>query len=190
MAKKKRDWKKDYARRMARGKARGLSKSQARGHPKAGERSISPKRKKPDAGLEKALRLLSQLETQSAAAKKAGIAQERLSRFVRENNLVAGKVGRRRIVDSGYRDIASYVDGRSVWLKLWRFGKHASLNGKYMNAVGQFLESKDISRIEPFAGKSVRDAKGTRHFFETDPNELLRLTSGDEPFEQIYRFIN
>lgn len=148
MAKKKRDWKKDYARRMARGKARGLSKSQARGHPKAGERSISPKRKKPDAGLEKALRLLSQLETQSAAAKKAGIAQERLSRFVRENNLVTGKVGRRRIVDSGYRDISSATKKEGKLFGSWEGTVLKILQSSFDNILLEFTATLDYEAQE------------------------------------------
>lgn len=52
---KKRDYKREYQRRVANAKKRGLTLSQARGHPKPGEKPIRPKGKKPDAGLEKAL---------------------------------------------------------------------------------------------------------------------------------------
>lgn len=189
MAKRKRDHKAEYARRIARGKKRGLTKSQARGHPKPGEKPIRRKAKSNDPILDKALRFMREAGTQKAAAKRAGVSAERLRRYIYDNGL-AKRTGRQWLfTDNRQRLMESYVAGRAVTLRLPNFDE-ASFNGKFMDAVGKFLNSGKYHFIKPFVGQSVRDTKGKRHFFETDPNELFRLTSGDEPFEQIYRFIN
>jgi len=186
---KKRDFKREYKRRIANAKKRGLTLSQARGHPKPGEKSIRRKPKSNDPILDKALRFMREAGTQKAAAKRAGVSAERLRRYIYDNGLAKRKGRQWLFTDNRHRLMESYVDGRAVTLKLPNFDE-ASLNGKFMDAVGKFLKSGKYHFIEPFVGQSVRDTKGKRHVFETDPSELYRLTSGDEPFEQIYRFIN
>ena len=67
----------------------------------------------------------------------------------------------------------------------------ASFNGKFLNAVGKFIKTNDASYLADYEGKSVRDAMGKSHPFETDPNELYRLYhSGDEPFEVYYKLLS
>lgn len=188
MGRKKRDYKAEYARRIARGKKLGLSKSQARGHAKPGEKSIRVKAVKSDALLEAALRNLSKIGKQGEAAKRAGISAERFRRFLYDNSLATRK-GRKWVIhDNRLKQLRSIIDGRYVDLKLR--GDQVSLNGKFMAGVGRFLKTNDYSFVEPFIGQSVRDAKGKRHVFETDPNTLYRLSGAqDEPFEQNYRII-
>lgn len=185
----KRNYKAEYQRRIANAAKRGLSRSQARGHARADEKPVRSKAAQADPALERALRLMRKHETQGAAARGAGVSPERFRRFLRENDLASHKGGAWTFTDNRLREMASFTDGRAVQLKLRGFDP-ASSNGEYLKAVERFLATNDYSFIEPFVGKSVRDAKGKSHLFETDPNQLYRLTSGDEPFEQIYRFVN
>ena len=75
MSKRKRDYKAEYRRRIERGLKKGLSRSQARGHPAAGEVSIRTGRKasEPDAKLERAIKLLRSGKSQNAAAKTTSL---------------------------------------------------------------------------------------------------------------------
>ena len=184
-----RNYKAEYERRIANAVKRGLSRSQARGHARAYEKSVRAKPAQSDTRLERALREMRKHGSQATAAREAGVSPERLRRFLRENTLASRKGREWTFTDNRLREMASFTDGRAVQLKLRGFDP-ASLNGAYLEAVERFLATNDYSFIEPFVGKSVRDAKGKRHVFETNPNQLYRLTSGDDPFEQIYRFVN
>jgi hypothetical protein len=59
-----------------------------------------------------------------------------------------------------------------------------------MDAVGRFVNSNNHELVKSFIGKSVVDAAGTPHPFETHPNTLYRLTTaGEGTFEQVYRLV-
>ena len=88
-----RNYVREYQERLKRAAAQGLSKSQARGHPRAGEQSVSAKAKAAleDARIQQGLRAMRKGETLSGAARSAGLSSERLRR-----HLVEHKIGRRR----------------------------------------------------------------------------------------------
>lgn len=66
----------------------------------------------------------------------------------------------------------------------------ADIIGRYMAAVGRFLESNDPAYLAPFAGEVITDTAGRHHPLETDPNALYRLeASGGETFEDVYRIV-
>lgn len=182
-----RDYKAEYARRIANAKKRGLSRAQARGHARAGEKPIRGSRLKSDERLEAALKLLRQTNNQGRSAKAAGVSAERFRRFIRTNNL-AKRQGRKWVLtDNRNRRMTVITDGEAVELTLRDF-EQASLNGKHLAAVGTFLRTNDIDQIRPFEGQSVIDAAGQSHPLETDPDALYRLAAaGDEVFHEIYR---
>ena len=187
---KKRDYKAEYRRRIANAEKRGLSRSQARGHARPGEKPIRPRQDKPDPRLERALLYMWRKDTQKAAAKRAGVSVERLRRFLRKDKLAERKGGRWVFTDKRVREMVIYTDGQALMLKIAGL-KAASRLAHYLSAVSAFISSNDIDYLEPYIGQSVRDAKGRKHVFETNPNTLYRLVhAGDEPFEQIYRLIN
>ena len=187
-----RDFKAEYQRRVARALSKGLSRSQARGHAKASEPPIRPPkaRSPPDARLEDALRNLRSTGSQSAAAKEAGVSAERFRRFIREYDL-AKREGRKWVhSDNRVREIPAVTTEGELTLKVAGF-EAASLVGKHDAAVKAFLDTQDISLLDPFRGVSVKDTAGRRHFLETNPNALYRLAaSGSEVFEQIYKIIS
>ena len=184
-----RDFKAEYQRRLARAVERGLSRSQARGHARSGEAPIRPKSLKSDDHLEAALKALRRTGKQTTAAKEAGVSPERLRRFLRENALAEWHGRQWRFSDQRPRRMTVISNGEAREHVLLGFDQ-ASLNGQHLNAVRQFLGSNDIEFLLPFEGRSVTDAQGRAHPFETDPNTLHRIAAqGDEVFHNVYRLI-
>lgn len=186
---KKRDYKAEYARRIASAKKRGLSRSQARGHARVGEKAIRAKIEQSDPRLESALKLMRNAQTQAKAAKEAGVSVERLRRFIYNNSLATRKKAEWHFTDNRKREMLVISQGQAR--RMWIDGfEQASLNGDYLNAVKAFINSNNAEFLGDFADQSVRDAKGKSHLFETDPNTLYALAaSGGEIFEEIYRLI-
>ena len=184
---RKRDYKAEYQRRIANATKRGLSRSQARGHARAGEKPIRAKRVKSDERLEAALKLLRQSNNQGRAAKEAGVSTERFRRFLRSNAL-AERQGRKWVLtDNRSRRMTVITGGEAVELTLRDF-EQSSVDGKHLAAVGTFLRTNDIDQLRPFEGQSVIDATGQSHPLETDPSALYRLSAaGGEVFHEIYR---
>jgi hypothetical protein len=190
MATKARDCTAEYLRRIARGLARGLSRSQARGHPKATETPARPPRRLlEDRRVQLALRMLRQERNLAKAAEAAKVSPERLRKYAIERGLIE-KAGRRWQVRQDLpRRMLIFSNGRSLTITVADF-QSASLVGRYMAAVGQFLRTNDRSLLMPFVGQSVRDINGKEHPFETRPNVLYGLSAaGEHTFEQIYRIV-
>ena len=184
-----RDYKAEYARRIASATSRGLSRSQARGHARTGESQIWGQKLRGDVRLEGALKVLRQTGNRTAAAKAFNIAPERLRRFLRENVEIEGRGRSLKINDDRVREMTVISDGKADLLRLRGFDQ-ASLNGQHLAAVGHFLKSNDREFLLPFEGRAVIDAKGKSHPLETDPNELHRIAAeGDDVFHEIYRLI-
>jgi len=190
MPRQARNFKAEYARRIANALARGLSRSRARGHAKAGE---TPARGAPrpieDERLQIALRTLRKEKSFGAAARAARVSPERLRRQAIERGLIE-KSGRRWRTRSNLpRRILVFSKGQSLAITVGDLPA-ASLAGKYMSAVGRFLETNDRSALAPFVGKAVVDLSGKEHPLETRPNVLYRLSStGEHSFEQVYRIV-
>lgn len=184
---RQRDYKAEYQRRIANAAKRGLSRSQARGHARAGESAIKPKAVKSDERLEAALKLLRQTGSQGRAAKEAGVSVERFRRFVRSYSLAARQGRQWHITDNRPRRMTVVSDGEALELTLRDF-EQASLNGRHLAAVGAFLRTNDIDLLRPFEGQFVIDADGQAHPLETDSDALYRLAhAGSEVFHEIYR---
>ena len=185
-----RDYAAEYDRRIARAFAKGLTRSQARGHPRAGEVPVSTKRPPkaiPDDRLQQALRVL-RLGGLTAAAKAAHVSPERL-RHVATSKGAIKKQGRRWILDPDLpRRMPLFSRGRAIEVTVT--GGAASKIGSYKDAVGRFLASNNRDLLKPFVGQSVTDTAGKSHPFETNPNVLYRLASaGEATFEQVYRIV-
>lgn len=177
----------EYQRRIANAAKRGLSRSQARGHAKAGEAPIKAKPFQSDEHLEAALRRLRETGNQSRAAKDAGVSAERFRRFLRSNSLAERQGKRWRITDNRTRTMQVRTDGEERLIELRDF-EQASLNGRHLAATETFSRTNDIDLLRPFEGQSVIDADGQAHPLETNPSALHRLfNAGGEEFHVIYR---
>jgi hypothetical protein len=188
---RKRDYPAEYARRIARGWAMGLSRSQARGHPAAGE-ALAGQPQAPPAysrQLEAGYRAIRDGKSLTAAAKEIHVSPERLRRYLR-GQAIAERRGRRWVAlpDTRSRRVLMYSNGRArtVTVDL----EESRYVGAYMSAVSRFLRTNDAAHLTWFRGQGVTDIRGALHLFETDPNTLYRLAhTGDETFEQVYRIV-
>jgi len=186
---RKRDYKAEYARRIARGKKLGLSRSQARGHPRRKEQRLRKRtaRSLTAKQLETAVKALRAGKSQKAAAKSARVSVERLRRFIYENNIAKREGSRWVIVDNRPRRVPTIHRGQQRAITVPGFAP-ASLAGQYHNAVGHFVRTNDYDLIEPFEGQGLTDLNGRFLEFETDPNELHRYAAMDNPaFHEIYK---
>lgn len=187
MAKRKRDYKHEYRRRLARGKKLGLSRPAARGHARVGERprpaGISTN---PQGAEETGLKMMKRGTSLKEAARANRISQEKLRRYVRENthSTRTGKIW--KIVDLRRFHLPIYSRGQIV--EVWLSAAEASKAGEYLSAVGRFLPTGDTSQLKPFVGDGVRDTSGAFHPFETGPNTLYRLdNTGELSVPEIYK---
>ena len=64
----------------------------------------------------------------------------------------------------------------------------ASVVGRYHNAVKQFLNTGDKTKLKQFRNKKVKDSKGKLHKLETDPQRIIQINQRiEEPeFYEVY----
>lgn len=188
---RKRDYKAEYERRIAKGLKRGLSRSQARGHPAISEKSVSGSRApKPDDQLEAALRDLRSGSSQKAAAQSAGVSAERFRRFIYGHKLAKRTGLSWTLTDDRPRRVATIHQGETKSVTVSNYSE-AQKAGEYFYAAGQFIRSNDITHLEPFEGDGLTDVRGKFFAFETDPNALYRHAAQDAPvFHEIYQIVN
>lgn len=141
-----------------------------------------------DVRLERGLRILSNTKDIKTAARSIHISVERFMRAAKRKFAIRKRNGRWIVVRRLRRTMPLFSDGRQLAVQV--SSKSATLIGRYMSAVGQFLRTNDPKFLTEFEGRGVKDAKRKFHRFETDPNTLYRLSSaGGEPFEEIYRIV-
>src|SRR5271154_1609053 len=116
MAKRQRDYRKEYARRVALAAQRGLSRSAARGHPRAGERRRGPTGRAgdPNSREELALKMMRHGTSLRDAASHSRMSQERLRAYLKENTAASRENGRWKIVDRRSRQFPFFSDGSVV----------------------------------------------------------------------------
>lgn len=186
-----RDFKREYQLRLNRALLRGFTRSQARGHAKAGEAPIRapPTRAASMARLEAALKELRRTQSQARAAAEAGVSAERFRKFIRENAL-AKRQGREWVfTDHRPRAMTTFTTTGQRVLKVAGFDQ-TSLIGNHDVTVKKFLRTNDATLLAPFKGQSVKDTAGRTHFLETRPNTIHQLANSDfEAFEMVYRLI-
>ena len=190
MIRRQRDYKAEYAKRIARGLNGGLTRSQARGHPKAAEPPIRNKSAVPfTRELEEGLREVKRGKSLTESARAVHVSPERLRRYLASSG-IAEKKGRRWVIgeDKRSREMLLYSNGEAVTVKV--SPEEAERIGRYTSAVGHFLSTNDPAFLAPFEGQSVTDTAKRRYPFETDPNALYRLAeTGSSSFEDIYRIV-
>ena len=181
MAKGQRDYQKEYARRVALVTQKGLSRSAARGHPRAGERKkpATGRAVDPNSREERALKMMRRGSSLRDAAGHYRMSQERLRAYLKETTAATRENGRWNIVDDRLRQFPFYSNGTVVIP--WLSNEQTSEAARYMQAVKLFLRSPDDSDLRTrFAGKGVRDINGRFYPFELDENTLYELDHRDE----------
>lgn len=186
---RKRDYKAEYRRRLEHGRQRGLSVSQARGHPRAGEAGLSPKPAAIDPNIEAAIRSMrKQGLAMTVAAQRSGVAPNRLSRFIKTYVGAEYEGGSWTFSDERRRDVLVLSGGEFHEITVPNYNEAAKAGAFYDAAQRAMQPPANVELLAPFRGKGVTDENG-RHFpFETNMNELLRLSARDEPsFEDTYQ---
>jgi hypothetical protein len=157
-----------------------LSRSTARGHPRAGERQkpLSAKAVDPYSREEQALRMMRRVGSLRDASNHYRMSQERLRTYIKETTGAIRENGRWKIVDHRLRQFPFYSNGAVVtpWMSI----EQTSEVGRYMQAVKQFLRTGEAKFLAPFTGKGARDVNGRFYPFELDENTLYELDHRDE----------
>lgn len=189
MAKRIRNFEKEYKDRIARGRARGLSVSQARGHARSGEiRRKTLTIADPSDPRECALTLMKAGKTQKVAAKSAGVSVKTLRRYLKENTTVKRKGRKVIIIDRRpvMMLILSLDNPNPYWVPVHK--KAASKISHHWNAINRFIKTNKVSHLKPYKDRGVFDANRKYHPWETRPNILRKLDSiGELSFVDIYR---
>ena len=122
----------------------------------------------------------------SAAAREAGTQPETARRFVRAALMRTRGRWEAKPADRLERRMLFY-DSEGAKFVTIRSSTAASRIGEYHNAMKEFLETGNRSKLKPFAGKLIVDARGKRHRFVTGPKVIRRLArAGEFRFESIY----
>jgi hypothetical protein len=189
-AKRIRNHKAEYQRRVERGKARGLSRAQARGHARAFETPVRTKPVKPnvDAEMEQIRKAIAKGGSLSQAAKLHGVSKERARRYIAAHGIAKFEGGVWVVTDARPRQVPVASNGEQKLIVA--SPEEASKAASYANAAKVFVNTNDPAVLEEWRGKSIKDIRGKRHKLETDPNELHRLAAADDPaFHEVYRIV-
>jgi hypothetical protein len=189
------DWSKSqgsssgYTRRIARSHARYPSATlgQLRRHPISGQRPLGRVSRAPPSRVPLAyLRPKEQLTRRRSlgVVSEARRGKGSLSKLARARGIAPKTVRRASgaFRKRGGRWVVTKTDRVERWLKSHEGGyrtevlvndsRTASLLSRYSNAVGRYLETGDPSGLAEFDGKTYRDATGSVHSFETDPDAI------------------
>jgi hypothetical protein len=148
---------------------------------------LTPKQK---ALREKSLEVLRQSRktgrSPSRIAKKIGISFS----TVQANTNAFKKVGSRWIAkrfDKIPRSMLINENGKLRSIEI-SDSRHATTNGRYFNAVKQYLKTGDIAKLRKFSKKKIRDSSGKLHSFETNPDLVIEINEKIEEiaFFQVY----
>lgn len=146
------------------------------------------RRKINDTRLERGLRVLSETKDIKTAARAIRVSPERFKLAAKRKATIRKQKGFWIVVRRLPRRLPIFTNGKQLAITVR--SKSASLIGRYMAAVGQFLKTNDPKFLAEFRDRSVKDARGKTYEFETNPNALYQLSSaGNEPFEEIYRIV-
>ena len=186
---RRRDYKGEYRRRIARSLAKGLSRSAARGHPKAGETAALKGHSaiSPDDPLHKGFERVKAGEGLAYTAKALRISRERLRQYVGDVGEFRRHEGRWRIVADHRRfQLPMYSAGRTRTVTVDAEG--AKELGRFMAAVARFLATNRAGILKPYEGRGLVNIFGQFIPFETDANALYALDAkGELTFHQIYQ---
>ena len=140
---------------------------------------------------EKSLTVLSELrntknKTISQAANDNNITVKNVIKHTNGFKKINGKLIVKRW-DRIKRVMRINTDGKEKSVEI-KDSRTASVVGRYHNAVKQFLNTGDKTKLSKFRNKKVKDSKGKLHRLETNPGEIIKINQRiEEPeFYEVY----
>ena len=140
---------------------------------------------------EKSLTVLSELrntksKTLPQAASDNGITVKNVMKHTNGFKKVNGKPVVKRW-DRIKRVMRINSDGKEKSIEI-QDSRTASVVGRYHNAIKQFLNTGDKTKLSKFRNKKVKDSKGKLHRLETRPNKIIKINQRiEEPeFYEVY----
>ena len=178
------------------------SLSQLRGHPKAREKQLHLRKKRPIYKRswseltrrelilrEKSLDVLSKVREGQSLSRASKELHTEPKTVIKYTNAFRKSKGKwiAKSQDKISRVMGIYENGQQKWIEI-KDSRIASRIGKYNSAVNQFLRTGNEDILKQFI-KPFKDNKGNLHFFETDPDKLYEIAeSQEEPeFFEIYK---
>ena len=140
---------------------------------------------------EKSLAVLSEMrnsktKTLPQAANDNGIT---IKNVIRHTNAIKKTNGRLVVKrwDRIPRVMRINTEGKEKSIEI-KDSRTASVVGRYHNAVKQFLNTGDKTKLQKFRNKKVKDSKGKLHKLETDPQKIIQINERiEEPeFYEVY----
>ncbi len=201
----KRDYKVEYARRIARAEELGLSRSQARGHPRSGEAPVSrlkgtrQLRETQNTTLERFLRAAGRVvsgEPLTWAARAEHISPETVKRINAERQVFGKRYDQRGKfvgwVGGEYPRFHVFSEDGRTHSEVAFDQKTASTMGEYWNAVDDALRGDD-TKLRMFQGATVYDLQGSLYQLQADPNAVRVMfdTMSDrerDDFERLFYY--
>jgi len=140
---------------------------------------------------EKSLAVLSEMrnsktKTLPQAANDNGITIKNVIRHTNGFKKANGKLVVKRW-DGIKRVMRINTEGKEKSIEI-KDSRTASVVGRYHNAVKQFLNTGDKTKLQKFRNKKVKDSKGKLHKLETDPQKIIQINERiEEPeFYEVY----
>ncbi|WP_293610486.1 helix-turn-helix domain-containing protein [Ponticaulis sp.] len=185
---RRRDYKAEYQRRIARKMAQGFSRSEARGHPRAHEKGIRPKPAKLAPRKEKAIKAMRAGIPLSKAARAFGYSRETLTRYIKRYAGADFSKGRWHFNDERRRTVLILTRGDFLEITVPDH-QAAALAGSHYDAAMRATDTPITPEIlTPFIGWGVSDVEGRYHALETDLNAILRARNKQaQQFHEVYR---
>ncbi len=180
----KRDYRAEYARRIARAEELGLSRSQARGHPRSGEAAVSNLKRSgqvsetPNTTLERFYRAARRVvsgEPLGRAARAEHISPETVRRINAERQVFGKRYNEKGKfigwVGGEYPRFPLFAEQGKIHNEVAFDQKTATTMGEYWNAVDDALRGDD-TKLRTFRGVTVYDLWGNRYQLQADPNAV------------------
>ena len=186
MARKNRDYAAEYRTSHRQGLSRGLTRAQARGH--AHRQAWFWNDRPTIASWNSASEVSAKRRSMTRMARSLGVSSERLRDYAVRSGVVEKQAGRYVAIDDDrLREVTTFSRGREEIVVLRGF-KESSKWGRYMAAVGRFLDTNDPTVLLPLEDDVLTDGDGKAWPFEVRPNVLYRLNvSIDDPSVGLYR---
>lgn len=151
--------------------------------------ALSPREK---VSREKSLEVLSKVRRNKKSLSEASREKGISIKSVMKNTNAFKKTGNRwmpKTYDRISRVMKINENGRSLSIEV-NDSRTASLIGRYHNSVKKYLDTGDSSQLQKFKGKTIKDANGNMHTFETDTESIDEIARGiEEPeFYDIYSY--